>query len=325
MNNTIERRRLQNRIAQRKFRQKRNRAAAASQIESSTSSSSIAGSGTNRSSTSPSQLDTPITVEQSDATAVSSPNLGDVNFWDLNAIDGFISGVNTSESVTETDYFRSLDFTAPSPAQTSPTTALDSSFFPRHCALLPPPSTSTQSAALKNTPSAILPYDGRDTKSLDSPSSSTRSTKNDIWLSTLHIAVQNGHDRIVRRLIQRNNVDCNEKDSAGRTPLLMAVIEGHEDIVNSLLSCGANINEVDGERRSALHLAALHQREHVLRVLLEHCAHQSEKKLDIDAYDDSGMTPLHVAVDRGFESGVDLLLQNGANLNFKARKTWCPP
>ncbi|KAJ8063553.1 hypothetical protein OCU04_007425 [Sclerotinia nivalis] len=327
MSDTIERRRLQNRIAQRKFRQKRdekrNRAAAVGQIESSTSSSSIAGSGTNQSSTPPSQLSTPTTVEQSDPTAVSSLKLGDVNFWDLNAIDGFISGVNTSESVSETDYFRSLDFTAPSPAQASPTTTFDS-FFPRNRAFLTPPFTGTQSGALQNTPSAILPYDSRDSKSLDSPSSNKRSAENDAWLSTLHIAAQNGHDRILHRLIQHNNMDCNEKDSEGRTPLMVAVIEGHENVVNSLLSCGANINEVDGERRSALHFAVLHRRERVLRVLLEYCSDQSGRKLDIDAYNDSGMTPLHMAVDRGFESGVDLLLQSGADLNFKARKTQCP-
>ncbi|ESZ89706.1 ankyrin repeat protein [Sclerotinia borealis F-4128] len=302
--------------------EKRTRATAASQIESSTSPSSIAGSGINQSSTPPSQLGILTTVEQSDPTAVSSPNLGDVNFWDLNAIDGFISGVNTSESASETDYFQNLDFTAPSPAQASPAIAFDP-FFPRHQALLAPPSTSTQSGALQNTPSANLPYDGRDSKSLDSPSSNTKSKRHDAWLSTLHIAAQNGHDRIVRRLIQCNNVDCNEKDSEGRTPLMVAMIEGHEDVVNSLLSCGANFTEVDGERRSALHLAVLHLREHVLRTLLEYYLDQSGRRLDIDAYDDSGMTPLHVAVDRGFEPGVDMLLQNSANLNFKARKIQC--
>ncbi|TGO12755.1 hypothetical protein BPAE_0808g00010 [Botrytis paeoniae] len=323
MSDTIERRRLQNRIAQRKFRQKRdekrNQAAVAGQIESSTAASSIAVSSTSQIPTPPSQPATPATVEQSDPIAASSPNLDDVNFWALNTVDCFISGVDTSESMAEADYFRDLDFVAPSPAQASPTTAFDS-FVPRHCTLLTPPSTSTHSGALQITPSAIPLYDGRDSKSLDSTSSNIRCTKDDAWLSTLHIAAQNGHDRIVRRLIQSNNANCDEKDSESRTPLMAAVIEGHEDVVSTLLSCGANINEVDGEGRSALHLAVLHRRERVIRVLLESCSDQSGRKLDINAYDGSGMTPLHVAVDRDFESGVDMLLQNGANLNFKARK-----
>lgn len=61
-------------------------------------------------------------------------------------------------------------------------------------------------------------------------------------------------------------------------------------------------------------MAVLQRRDSILRILLEH------KELDVDAYDESGWTPLHVATESGFEAGVILLLQYGANLNFKARR-----
>ncbi|MCJ1286181.1 hypothetical protein MMC26_005526 [Xylographa opegraphella] len=137
------------------------------------------------------------------------------------------------------------------------------------------------------------------------------------WLSPLHIAAQKGHDRIARILLQ-HNIDCNEKDSDGLTPIAHAAIGGHEDVVRSLLLHGARIGNVDGQLRpSALHWAVLHRRETSLRVLLNHC---SEEKALIDSYDDVGRTPLHIAIDTDFETGVLMLLQFGANPQGKARK-----
>jgi ankyrin repeat protein len=88
--------------------------------------------------------------------------------------------------------------------------------------------------------------------------------------------------------------------------------------VRSLLAHGARVGEVDRDRRSALHLAILHRRESVLRILLS----QGEQGLDVNGYDVSGWTPLHIAIERDFEVGTTLLLQAGANLGSKARK--CP-
>ena len=159
---------------------------------------------------------------------------------------------------------------------------------------------------------------GRGSESLgllieDSTSSSGRAG----WLSPLHIAAQKGHDRIARVLLQ-HSIDCNEKDSDGLTPLIHATIGGFEDVVNSLLSHGARIGNVDGQRRSAFHWAVVYRREAVLKVLLNHCA--GERTL-IDGYDNDGRTPLHTAVDMGFEAGVQVLLQFGANVHYRARKS----
>ncbi|KAH9993891.1 hypothetical protein F4779DRAFT_623411 [Xylariaceae sp. FL0662B] len=42
----------------------------------------------------------------------------------------------------------------------------------------------------------------------------------------------------------------------------------------------------------------------------------------VDAYDDAGWTPLHMAIHQDFEAGVRLLLRYGATLSSKAQK--CP-
>ncbi|KAI9662843.1 MAG: hypothetical protein M1821_007890 [Bathelium mastoideum] len=142
--------------------------------------------------------------------------------------------------------------------------------------------------------------------------------KDEGWLSTLHIAAQKGNDRIIHALVQRN-IDCNEKDSDGRTPLMYAVVGDRETVVDTLLSHGARLSEVDHAQRSALHWAVLCRRESVLRILLRHYSEYTPE-LNIDAYDLAGWTPLHIAVARNFELGVLMLLQCGANSNFKARK-----
>ena len=115
-------------------------------------------------------------------------------------------------------------------------------------------------------------------------------------------------------------MDCNEKDSEGRTPLMHAVIQNHEPVVTVLVTHGARSNEVDNLQRSVLHLAIIYRRENVLRAFLEACA-ERRQELDIDGYDASGKTPLHLAVESGFEAGVVILLRNGADMNAKARKS----
>ena len=138
------------------------------------------------------------------------------------------------------------------------------------------------------------------------------------WLSPLHIAAQKGHDRIVRMLLQ-HNADCDEKDSDSLAPIIHAVIGGHEDVVRSLLSHGARIvNQTNGQQQSsALHWAVMHRREDLLRILLDHCLRECTV---VDCYDEQGRTPLHLAVDADFEAGVLMLLQAGADPNYKILK-----
>ncbi|KAI0896799.1 ankyrin repeat-containing domain protein [Annulohypoxylon nitens] len=156
-------------------------------------------------------------------------------------------------------------------------------------------------------------------ESLLSPTSQSRSTRSaGGWASPLHIAAKKGSSRIIRMLLQHNS-DCDESDSEGLTPLIHAVIGGHEEATLSLLKHGARIggSRRDGKwaRPSAIHWAVLKRREGVLRILLDHC---SDPKL-LNGYDDLGRAPLHIAIDIEFDAGVGLLLQFGADPSQKAR------
>ena len=134
------------------------------------------------------------------------------------------------------------------------------------------------------------------------------------WVSALHIAVQRGHIRIVRVLLQ-HGVDCNQKDGAGLTPLIHSIIGDHEDVTSSLIQNGARISETDNHGRNAVHWAVLQRREALLGVLLEHCS--GDQKV-MESHDLDGKTPLHTAVDIGFEAGVCILLEHGADPSSRA-------
>lgn len=138
------------------------------------------------------------------------------------------------------------------------------------------------------------------------------------WVSTLHIAAQKGHEGIVNVLLE-HSTDINERDSDGRTALMHAVIHGHEGVVARLLERGARPGDLDNRRQSALYWAVLQRNENILKILLEHCVREEDMVEQIDTYDDSLRTPLHTAVDLGFEAGVRLLLYYGANLHCRAR------
>lgn len=168
---------------------------------------------------------------------------------------------------------------------------------------------------------------------LDSDASSTRSrsqsneasasnpaTPAPRWQSALHIAAQNGHEGILRALISRD-VDCNEKDSDGRTALVHAVVQDHEAIALVLLGHGARVDEMDRQQRSPLHYSVLHRRENMLKLLLQYYKNDPHR-FDVNAVDESGWTPLHIAIHKGFEAGVDMLIQCGADIHKKAR--FCP-
>ncbi|PVF90979.1 ankyrin, partial [Serendipita vermifera] len=57
--------------------------------------------------------------------------------------------------------------------------------------------------------------------------------------TSLHTACAKGDEASVRRLV-RSGADTNATDVGGRSPLLYAATEGHEDIVQFLIDHGAN-------------------------------------------------------------------------------------
>ncbi|KAJ5360324.1 hypothetical protein N7517_009515 [Penicillium concentricum] len=131
--------------------------------------------------------------------------------------------------------------------------------------------------------------------------------------TVLHQAVQTGNSKVVCLLLE-HNADCNSKDNAGLTPLLCAVIGGYEEIVELLLSHGADIEHVDNAHWSALHWAVFHNRHRILERLLNGCGGDTSL---LNIRNKDGQTPLSVAVGAGSEVAVKLLLEFGATVNVE--------
>jgi ankyrin repeat protein len=54
----------------------------------------------------------------------------------------------------------------------------------------------------------------------------------------LSLAVENGHEGVVRLLLTTGNADVESKDGWGRTPLSLAAKNGHDAVMQLLLATG---------------------------------------------------------------------------------------
>ncbi|CAD6449304.1 662790a5-39fa-4bdd-8c9e-ddefc677aab1 [Sclerotinia trifoliorum] len=340
------RRRSQNRIAQRKFRQSRK----ISKIgHNSNQPLSIEGAHSivdadapgfqNSASLGPLPPDHLNGVTSSGQTSDGSMNgfqnvapYNDVSgIDDIGFIESLVSGSNSSLSTPQTtatfhsNFDPSMDFISINASNTPPSSSSGLDVF-NFYGTLDNADITTRSDAAQHEDSGhisrIHPGTNLIPHNYKEPSAGSLSLvhgQSKGWLSALHIAARRGHEPIVRTLIS-HNIDCNEKDSDVRTALIHASIDGHESVVSLLLAHGARISDVDRRGRSAIYWATINQHEAVLRLLLSEYDKRDFEQ-GIDAYDDMGWTSLHIAIEKGFDVGVQLLLASGANLNAKASKT----
>jgi ankyrin repeat protein len=100
--------------------------------------------------------------------------------------------------------------------------------------------------------------------------------------------------------------------------LLMAARDGHAETVKRLLKSGANINTVQADGLTALHIAAINNHVDVAKLLLNAGA-------KVDATDKIGNTPLHAAALNGKLAVAVVLIQSGANVNAVSGKHHATP
>jgi len=125
----------------------------------------------------------------------------------------------------------------------------------------------------------------------------------------LSLAVENGHEAVVQLLLDEN-ADIEVKDNYGRTPLSLAVENGHEAIIRLLLDENADIEVKDNYGRTPLSRAAENGHEAIIRLLLDTNA-------DIEVKDKYSRTPLSRAAENGHETAVQLLLAAGAKVDVE--------
>ncbi len=126
-----------------------------------------------------------------------------------------------------------------------------------------------------------------------------------------------GQREIVELLIS-NGADVNAKRSDGAIPLHYAVYYDRMENVEILLSKGADLNAKDGDQKGAtpLHEAAWRSREEIVDLLIS-------KGADVNDKDNEGQTPLDLAVQHKRTDNIDLLRKHsgktGAELKAEGK------
>ncbi|WP_316976010.1 ankyrin repeat domain-containing protein [Shumkonia mesophila] len=125
--------------------------------------------------------------------------------------------------------------------------------------------------------------------------------------SDLHMACEKGHAAIADGII-RHGGDAKRPDKEGLTPLMSAAIEGHTRVVSSLLGHDCALNGKSANHGcSALFIAAAHGRIDMVNLLLSEGA-------DIDSPDHGNITPLMAAIARSKWDVAESLIDKGASV-----------
>uniref|UniRef100_A0A8C5T7Z9 Ankyrin repeat domain 27 n=1 Tax=Malurus cyaneus samueli TaxID=2593467 RepID=A0A8C5T7Z9_9PASS len=114
-------------------------------------------------------------------------------------------------------------------------------------------------------------------------------------------------------LVSANGLGVNVSNQEGFTPLHMAALHGHGELVSLLLRHGASASARNAKLAAPLHLACQKGHLQVVKCLMDYNAKQNKK----DIY---GNTPLIYACSNGHYETTALLLQHGASVNLANAK-----
>ncbi|XP_030756084.1 ankyrin repeat domain-containing protein 17 isoform X3 [Sitophilus oryzae] len=162
--------------------------------------------------------------------------------------------------------------------------------------------------------SAITQYSGANNRqcanSIISPCMDVDSETESNHDTALTLACAGGHEELVELLISRG-ADIEHRDKKGFTPLILAATAGHEKVVDILLNHNADI-EAQSERTkdTPLSLACSGGRYEVVELLLNRNANKEHRNV-------SDYTPLSLAASGGYVNIIRLLLSHGAEINSR--------
>lgn len=131
--------------------------------------------------------------------------------------------------------------------------------------------------------------------------------------TALFEATKAGNRAMVELLLSRGaNVNANQADTEGNTPLHIAAINGFQAVTEALLANKADVNAQNRSGNTPLLLAAQRNNPKILSLLLEHRA-------DVNVSDHSGTTPLMAAAGNKQPEVVKMLLAAKADPNAGKR------
>ncbi|XP_026504514.1 ankyrin repeat domain-containing protein 7 isoform X5 [Terrapene carolina triunguis] len=134
-------------------------------------------------------------------------------------------------------------------------------------------------------------------------------------LGKLHRAAAGGDLGKLQQLLKKHNI--NQLDKENRTPLHLACANGHSDVVTYLVDNKCKLNLCDNDNRSPLMKAVQCQQEKCATMLLEHGA-------DPNLVDVNSNTALHLAAQTANISLVVQLLEYNAHIDSQNKEGYTP-
>ncbi|KAF3811815.1 hypothetical protein GCG54_00014571 [Colletotrichum gloeosporioides] len=142
------------------------------------------------------------------------------------------------------------------------------------------------------------------------PQPSSKYLAKDQYGTRLLWAARSGKEEIVWNLLNINDINLDQKDKKGRTPLSLAAEKGHKTITLLLLQTESDIESKDNTGRTPLSWAAGAGQHAVVQILLDNGS-------DPESFDNMLQTPLLWAAREGRTMVVRDLLDFGSNI-----ETW---
>ncbi|MFC1492720.1 ankyrin repeat domain-containing protein [candidate division KSB1 bacterium] len=131
----------------------------------------------------------------------------------------------------------------------------------------------------------------------------------------IHTAVQEDNLERVRILLTENPEMINSKNDNGMTPMHLAARNVNKDMIELLISKGADVNTKDNNNVTPLHSLAFRGGIESVKILVENGA-------DINAGMRDLSIPLHGAARGGQLDVVEYLLSRGSDVNAKTNRGW---
>ena len=137
-----------------------------------------------------------------------------------------------------------------------------------------------------------------------------RPRKHDPVADDISFDIERAKDDVARKAIEKHGIDILDGDA--RTPLIWASFHNRQDLLEWLISKGANVDHQDRNGYCALHFAGQEKHAGITKILLD--ADASTELRDV-----YGNTPLWTAAfnARGDYDVVNALLSQGASLDNK--------
>ncbi len=128
--------------------------------------------------------------------------------------------------------------------------------------------------------------------------------------SLLHVAVIIGAENAVDWFLSKPSTNVNIQNTSGVTPLYLAILFNHVNIIDTLLVAKANKLIENKNGSSFMHIAAMSGHLNVIEWALKN-------GFDVDCTSKFDLTPLYLALFYNQSAAVDLLLTCRANKDFK--------